>query len=86
MYVASNRLAPQTNYLLERPNRLPRLGYRLLRMLDPLSPPNNHLPRLCNRLPVRNKGLVRMYDYLSRALDWWFSGLQERSRGVLSHR
>jgi len=70
LYVALNQLAPQTNYLLELHNPLPRLGYRLVRMLAPLSPPNNHLPRLCSGLPVRNNGLVKMYDYLSRALYW----------------
>ena len=72
--------------MLEPRNRLPWLSYRLLRLPDPLSPPSNHLPRLCSGLPVRNNGLVKRYDYLSRALYWWFPGLQEIFGGVLSHR
>ncbi|MHA3770225.1 hypothetical protein ACXR0O_01650 [Verrucomicrobiota bacterium sgz303538] len=85
MYVARNQLPAEGNYLPDPHNLLPRLGYRLRRMPDLLPPSGNHLPRPCNGLPVRSNGLVRMYDYLSRALYWWFPGLQKTFAGMLSH-
>ena len=55
-------------------------------MGNPLPLPSKPLPRLRSRFPVQNNGLVKMSDYLSRPLYWWFSGLQKRSAGMLSHR
>jgi hypothetical protein len=85
LYVVLNQLAAQGNWLPDPHNRLPRFGYRLSQTLDRLPPPDTHLPRLCSGLRARNNGLVRMYDYLSRALYWWFPGLQKTFAGMLSH-